>query len=255
MARLRYLVILGLLAVPPSLARAQDEEKARKFFQDAIQAMGGEAYLNVKDMISEGNYFLYTAQGDHTGLIKYNDFTVLPDKSRFELGNKKKERDITVFNLQRNEGWILDYPKDVRAATPAEIKEFGNEVKHNIDNIFRFRWNDPANKLFLMGPGEGADMTLEMVQILDSENDDVTVYFDRMSKLPMKIEHRSVNKMGIQERNIQEFSQWHVTQGVNTPLRVDGFVNKRRKFQSFIIKIEYNTNVPESFFTKPEQAK
>jgi len=255
MIKLRYLFSMTLLAISISPVRGQDEEKIQKLFQDAIQTMGGDTYLNVKDMVSEGNYFFFNAEGDSSGLVKYSDYTKLPDKSRFELGNKKKARDIQVFNLEKNEGWILEYPKDVRAATPEEIKDFGNAVKHSIDTIFRFRWKDPANKLFYLGPGEGKDVTLEMVRILDPENDEVTVYFDRISKLPAKVEYRSISKRGVQERHVEEFSQWHVIEGVNTPLRVDSYVNGRPRTQSFIVKIDYNTNIPDSFFAKLEQPK
>ncbi|HYK92350.1 MAG TPA: hypothetical protein VE398_26550 [Acidobacteriota bacterium] len=257
MRDLRTLCVVGFLTLTVGLpVRAQDEEKIQKLFQDAIQAMGGDAYLSIKDMASEGNFFFFNREGDSSGLIKFNDYTKLPDKSRYELGNKKKERDITVYNLEKNEGWILDYPKDVRAATPQELKEFKDEVKHNIDSIFHFRWKDTANKLFYLGPGEGSDVTLETVQILDPENDEVTVYFDRISKLPAKIEYRGINpKTGVRERHVQEFSQWVLMDGINTPLRVDGYVNGKKSFQTSILKINYNTNIPDSFFTKPEQAK
>lgn len=255
MIKLRYLFSMTLLAISLSPVHGQDEEKIQKLFQDAIQTMGGDTYLTVKDMVSEGNYFFFNAQGDSSGLVKYSDYTKLPDKSRFELGNKKKARDVQVFNLEKNEGWILEYPKDVRAATPEEIKDFGNAVKHSIDTIFRFRWKDPANKLFYLGPGEGKDVTLEMVRILDPENDEVTIYFDRISKLPAKVEYRGISKRGVQERHVEEFSQWHVIEGVNTPLRVDSYVNGRPRTQSFIVKISYNTNIPDSFFTKLEQPK
>jgi hypothetical protein len=255
MLKLRSLLIASFLAVIVLPIRGQDEEKIQKLFQDAIQAMGGDAYLNVKDMVSEGNYFAFNAQGDSSGLIKFNEYSKLPDKDRFELGNKKKARDISVYNFEKNEGWILDYPKDVRAATADEMKDFRNEVKHNLDNIFRFHWKNPSNKLFYMGPGEGTDVTLEMVKLLDPENDEVTIYFDRISKLPAKIEYRGVSKRGVQERHVDEFSQWHVIEGVNTPLRVDGYVNRRTRFQAFITKINYNTNIPDSLFTKPEQPK
>jgi len=42
-----------------------------------------------------------------------------------------------------------------------------------------------------------------------------------------------------------------VVQGVNTPLRTDGYVNKRRSFQSFVLKITYNNNLLDDFFSKP----
>jgi hypothetical protein len=231
--------------------RGQDDEKIKRLFEGAIQAMGGDAYLKVSELVSEGNYFIFDRDGNSSGLIKYNDYTKLPDKSRFELGNKRKERDVTVFNLEKNEGWILEGQKDTRAATKDEMNGFRSDVKHSIENIFRSRYRDPEIKFFYLGAGEGLDVTLEMVQILDSENDTITVYFDRASKLPAKVEYQRVNQRGIKEKHVQEFSQWHKMQGINTPLRLDGYVNGRKAFQSFIVKISYNNNLPDSFFSKP----
>ena len=245
--------LLFLLVVP--LVRAQDEERIRVLFQDAIQEMGGDTFLKVTDMVAEGNYFLFNRDGDSSGLIKYNDYTKLPDKSRNELGNKKKQRDISVFNLEKNEGWILEGQKDTRAATTEEMKEFKKAVKHASDVIFRFRYKDPANRLFYLGPGDGSDVRLEIVKLLDPENDETTIYFDRASKLPAKIESTTVDSRGVRIRAVQEFSQWHRIQGVNTPLRVDTFVNGRRASQLFVTKITYNNNLPDSFFAKPEPPK
>ncbi len=235
--------------------RGQDDEIIRGLFQDAIQAMGGEAFLNVKDMASTGNYFVFDHEGASSPIIKFSDYTKLPDKSRFESGNRKRELEITVFNLEKDEGWILEGQNEPREATPEEMLGFKSTVKHNIDTIFRFRYKDPANKLFYLGPGEGKDVTLEVVRLLDPENDEVTIYFDRLSKLPAKIEYWSTNKRGIRQRNTHEFSQWHTIQGVRTPLRTDGYINKRRSLQIFILKITYNNNLPDSFFSKPVPPK
>ncbi len=236
-------------------AFAQDEEHIQKLFSDAIAAMGGDAYLGVKDIVSEGNLFFFDRDGNSSGLIKYFDWTKLPDKSRNETGNRKKERDVVVFNLEKGEGWVLEGQKPTRDATPDEMKGFRNDVKHSIDTIFRTRYKDPDNRLFYLGPGEGADVSLEMVKLLDPENDEVTIYFDRLSQLPAKIEFRSLDKKGVRQRHVQEFSQWHVIQGVNTPLRTDGFINGMKSSQLFVLKLTYNNNVPDSFFSKPEPPK
>ena len=232
-------------------ARGQDEERIKKLFDDAIQAMGGAAFLDVKDIVSEGSSFVFDLDGNSSGLIKYFDWTKLPDKSRNEVGNRKKERDVVVFNLETSQGWILEGQKDTREATPAEMKGFKDLVKHVIDNIFRFRYQDPANKLFYLGPGEGADLKYDLVKLLDPENDEVVIYFDRISKLPGKIEYSVLNRRGIKERHVDEFSQWHVIQGVNTALRIDSYVNGRKSGQTFPLKIVYNSNLPDSFFSKP----
>ncbi|MBN2319433.1 MAG: hypothetical protein JXR49_10170 [Acidobacteria bacterium] len=238
-----------------SPVRSQDSDKALSLFEDAIEAMGGEAFLNVRDMVSEGNYFIFNRYGDSSPLIKFKDYTKLPDKSRHELGNKKKELEITVFNLEKNEGWILEGQKETRDATPEEMREFHNIAKHSLDLLFRTRYKDPANRLFYFGPGEGRDFTLERVKLIDPENDEVTVYFDRMSKLPAKIEYSEVNQGGVRVRITQEFSQWHWIQDVRTSLRTDAYINGRQASQNFILAIEYNTDLPDSFFSKPVPPK
>jgi len=251
----RFLLLICAILVSGGGLAGRDEEILNRLFEDAVQAMGGQAYLNVKDITSTGNYFVFNREGASSPIIKFTDYTKLPDKSRFELGNRKKELEITVFDLGKGEGWILEGQKEPRAATPEEMQDFRREVKHSIDTIFRFRYKDPANKLFYLGPGEGSDATLEMVKLIDPDNDEVVIYFDRISKLPAKIEYWSLDKRGIRQRNTQEFSQWHKIQGVNTPLRIDGYLNNRRAFQFFILKITYNSNLPDSLFSKPVPPK
>jgi hypothetical protein len=251
----KLVMILGLVLLFASYSRSQDEEMAKKLFQEAIQIMGGDAFLNAEDMVSEGQFFVFNNEGDSSGLIKFSDYTKLPDKSRHESGNRKKELDITVFNLEKNEGWIVEGQKGVREAKPEEMRNFRGVVKHNIDTIFRYRYKDPANKLFYLGPGEGLDVTRDLVKIVDPENDETMVYFDRITKLPAKIEYRDINNRGIRVRLVDEFSQWHVVQGVNTPMRLDNFLNGRRASQNFVLKITYNNNLPDSFFSKPVPPK
>ena len=245
-----FLIVCFTLFFAP-FAPCQDEEKIQQLFQDAIQAMGGDTYLGVTDWIAKGQTFAFDREGGSSIPIKFTDYTRLPDKSRYELGNKKKDRDISVYNLATNEGWIKEGRKETREVTPDEMSDFKRVVKHSIDIIFRYRYKDPETKLFYLGPGEGRDVILEMVKILDPENDEVTLYFDRITKLPQKIEYWNMSSLGVRLRVVEEFSQWHVIEGVNTPLRTDRTVNGRRASQNFVLEITYNNNLPDSLFTKP----
>ena len=253
--KIRECLLISALVLVPGLARTQ-EDKAQKLFQAAIEAMGGDAFVKVTDMVSEGNLFYFDRDGNSSGLIKYFDWTKLPDKSRNELGNNKKSRDVVVFNLEKKEGWILEGQKDTREATPEEMEDFKNAVKHNLDSIFRFRYKDPSVKLFYLGPGDGPDVQFEVVRLLDPENDETNVYFDRTNRLPAKIEYSTVDKKsGVKVRNRDEFSQWHVIQGVKTSLRLDSYRNGRKSAQQFVLKIGFNNNLPDSFFGKPVPPK
>jgi len=120
---------------------------------------------------------------------------------------------------------------------------------------FPFRYKDPQNKLFYLGPGEGADVRLEAVKLLDPENDEVTIFFDRASKLPAKIEYRSITSGALVLREVEEYSQWLVTQGVNGPLRIERYQNGFKSSLQYVVKISYNNNLPDSFFGKPETQK
>lgn len=249
MKKLILIFCISVLFVP--ILRSQEEDIARKFFDDAVEAMGGSAFLNVDDMASEGNYFVFDRYGASSPLVKFRDYTKLPDKSRFELGNKKNPMEISIFNLEKNEGWIQEGQEETEAATPDDMRDFRNAVKHSMEILFRTRYKDPDNKLFYLGPGDGRDITLDRVKLIDPENDEVTVYFNRMTKLPEKLEYKRVDQKGVRQREVREFSQWHWIQDVRTSLRTDGYTNGRQSFQIHIIKIEYNNDLPDTLFSKP----
>jgi len=248
----RVAVFTFCLMLPVARAEETPGEKIQALFEDAIAAMGGDAYIGVSDMVSEGQYFVFNNRGESSGLIKFTDYTRFPDKSRFELGNKKNELEITIFDLAKNEGWIIEGALEARDASEDEIKSFWAAANHSIDNIMRFRWKDTENKLFYLGPGDGLDVTRDTVRLINPENDEVVIYFDRASKLPVKIESYRINERGVRVRVTDEYSQWHKIQGVLTPMRIDSYTNGRRSSQQFLLKLTYNNNLRDDFFSKPE---
>ena len=227
------------------------EEKIRTLFEDAIAAMGGDVYMDVREIVSEGQYFTFNTRGESSGLIRFTEYTRLPDKNRFELGNRRNELEITIFDLEKNEGWIIMGERDARAATESEMRSFRESANYSMENIFRFSWNDPRNKLFYLGAGEGADVTRDVVRLINPDNNEVVIYFDRISRLPAKIEFQTTNERGIRVRVVEEYSQWHRTQGILSPRRIDSYTNGRRASQSFFLKISYNGNILEDLFSRP----
>jgi len=245
-------ILIFCLMFPAAYGQDTAEEKIRTLFEDAIAAMGGETFLNVKDMVSEGQLFGFNNRGESSGLIRFTDYTRLPDKSRFELGNRKNELEITIFDLSKDEGWIIEGQREARAAAENEMKSFWAAANHSLENILRFRWKDPENKLFYLGAGEGTDVTRDVVRLIDPENDEVMIFFDRVSKLPVKVETQQVNERGVRVRVANEYSQWHKIQGVLTPMRIDSYTNGRRSSQQFLLKITYNNNLRDNLFSIPE---
>ena len=70
MATKKWLLIFWIAFVFVPHARSQDEETIRNLFDGAIQIMGGDTFLNVKDMTSEGRSFFFNSGGESSPLIR-----------------------------------------------------------------------------------------------------------------------------------------------------------------------------------------
>jgi len=78
----------------PSTQIPADQEnahKARAIIEQAIQALGGQNYLNIRDREQQGRtYAMHHGQQTSNGVLFWS-FSEFPDKERVEL---TKERDI-----------------------------------------------------------------------------------------------------------------------------------------------------------------
>ena len=104
------LIISSLSIAPESLAQdsevmmpAQSSAKAKEILQQAIQALGGDAYLNVHDLTCTGRLSQFGHSGELNGFEHFIDYTIptLPIKDRLE--NLPKRNIIEVKN--GNKGW------------------------------------------------------------------------------------------------------------------------------------------------------
>jgi hypothetical protein len=96
----RAAVCCGLIfcfAAWPRAARPQDTTvlapdasaaRAREVIQRAIQAMGGTAYLGVKDITRIGRYSTFEHNGESRGTVRITDMVKLPDKERIQYTYK-----------------------------------------------------------------------------------------------------------------------------------------------------------------------
>ncbi|MBI1748497.1 MAG: hypothetical protein HYR55_18210 [Acidobacteria bacterium] len=257
--KLILLLLIYGMALAQAPGPAQDKEsgeaKALAAIQRAIDALGGKTFLQVRDIKSNGRYYQFR-KGANTPGVVFQDSTRLPNKSRYEEGTKKKEKDITVFNLDIDKGWMLEGRKGVRDAKPEEVAQFKKTVKHAIENVLRTRYRERGVKLFYFGPEEVAGkIRAEVVEILDQENDSVLVYFDLKTHLPVKLEYTETAADGRKLKIEEEYTNWHNIEGVRTPMRIDVFTNGDQSSQRFVEKLSYSSTFTDSLFEKPQPEK
>lgn len=249
--------VLGLLLFPWP-ARAQEantgQAKAAEVIQAAIQALGGERYLSVKNYHSHGRYFAFTKDGKL--FDRFWDWTVYdPIKSRFQLGEGKRQ-EVEIYNLELGKAWKLEGRYKVEEIGEEEIRRFEKLVSRNIDILLKKRWKEEGMHLYYYGPddisGTGGH---EAVDLLDSTNLSVVVYFDLQSHLPTRMETQITDGFGIRHKQETEFLNWHTIQGVHTPLRIDYFLDGQISQQFFLEGISYDAAIPPDYFLEPKVEK
>lgn len=249
---LGFPVFLSLLLFSPTVTVAEEsgEAKARKVVAAAIEAMGGDAYRQVKTVHSSGRYFEFTK--GQKGFALYHDWTdYQPVKWRFQMG-KGKRQFVTIYNLEEGKGWTLEGKATVEALPEDSVEQFSRSVKEDLDMILRFRLDEEGMNLFYYGPNDIAGQGKhEAVEFLDLTNNAVVVFFDRNAHLPTKVETHSTDDVGVRHKEELELSNWHVIQGVKTALRLDFFVDGEVSWQKFIEEIAFNLEIPAEYFLEP----
>ena len=232
----------------------QDQKKAKALLDQMIQALGGNAYLNIQEVSQEGRtYSFHLGQPTSAGLLFWR-FYRFPDKDRIEL---TKKRDVVeVFNGEK--GSEITY-KGVRPMDTKELADYLRRQKYSLDVVLRKWLNEPGIALFYDGPTVADETTVEKVTIMNAHDQAVTLYIDSNTHLPVK-KSFSWRDPTDKQRNIEEegYDNYRPSDGIMTPFVVTRYYNGDMSNQRFLTSVAYNKEVNESMFnvepTQPREA-
>ncbi len=239
-----------LLAAALAAGQARDAERGRKILEQAIKALGGKAYLNARDYHAEGRAFQFSSREELAGMAPVATFERFPGKYRQEIGKHKEE----VFIINGTDGWDVTF-RGVRMLPEDEIQRVLLNREMSVDNILRFRLNEPG----LVAEWVNTDMAdgrrVEIVEITDSKNRVVTISFDESTHFPLQREwERPIPKTREREQNVESLSKYLTVKGapgVMAPYYIRRERNGMKVFETFLNEVKLNSNVSESLFSKP----
>jgi hypothetical protein len=268
----RFLTILlfsalawGQTAIQPtsSLNSNENAQKARAALDQAITALGGQAYLTYESKAEQGRYYpLYHGKSGTTGIL-YNYYTKYPDKDRFEVlaqksihvipgtidigGVKSKKPDIVLIH-NGQKGYEITY-KGTAPQDPEELSKYLRRRPHSLEWVFRKWINDPGVALFHEGLAVVDGKTTDEITLLNSQNDSVTVFLEQHSHLPVKTSY-SWRDPADKQRNTEDevYDNYKPVEGIMTPHSFTRYYNGDMTQQRFINVVKYNLNLPESEF-------
>jgi hypothetical protein len=228
----------------PHSPQDANAQKARALLEQCIQAMGGQAWLNLQDMEQQGRSYAYSnGQPNSLGTVFWR-FWKYPDKERVEL---TKQRDVVYINAGDN-GYEVTY-KGTAAQEPDPLADYNRRRRHSIEVVLRQWLNRPGTALFYDGPAVAEQKPADSVTILTADNDSVTLFLDNHTHLPIRkmFEWRDpADRLKNVEGEI--FDNWRLEQGIMTPHSLLRSHNGEVTNQRFITNVRYNAGMPDSLF-------
>lgn len=234
-------------APPASPSVPTDQEnanKARTLINQAIQALGGDAYMNIQDISQSGRkYSLHNGEAEGAGVLFWR-FYKYPDKDRIEL---TKQRDV-IYLYRGDEGFEITY-KGTRAEDPKILKDYIRRKNYALDYVLRYWIKQPGVALFYDGPTVAAQKEADEVSILNAHDESVTLCFDVNTHLPVK-KSFSWRDPTDKERNTEEeiYDAYRPVQGIMTPFSVSRFYNGAMSNERFLHDVRYNQGLSDSLF-------
>jgi len=256
MKYLASIVLLTAIAVaqtstvpsPDSQSVPVDQEnakKARTLLDQAIQALGGDAYMNIRDITQEGRtYGFHHGESEGAGVVFWR-FLKYPDQERIEL---TKKRDV-VYIYRGNEGFEITY-KGTRTDDPKNVADYTRRHHYALDWVLRHWLTEPGVAVFYEGPAIAAQKEAQQVTIMNAHNEAVTLYIDTNSHLPVK-KTFSWRDPTDRQRNIEEevYDAYRPVEGVMTPFSITRFYNGDMANQRFLTSVTYNKGLSDSLFS------
>ncbi|MGO9262609.1 MAG: hypothetical protein ACLQU1_40955 [Bryobacteraceae bacterium] len=257
----------GILWVLPAMAAvcaAQSAEtrqaRAKRVVDEAIQALGGHAFLHVDDRVETGRSYSFD-NGKLAGTIITTIYTryLTPVPGKVEMLEKDafgKPDESTSGLLYTMEGaWDYTF-HGARPMDDQRLADHKDNVLRNIFYILRQRLNEPGMSLYSQGSDLFENRQVEIVDITDGDNNTVTVYFSQTDKVPVRQTFRRRNTTYNDfDTEATLYAKYHESGGIQWPMDIRRDRNGVKIYEMYCDSAEFNKHLKDSVFTLPAKMK
>ena len=253
----------GLMALLCAVVLARGAETAsergKRVVHEALEAMGGDAYLRMEDRVEAGRaYSFYRQELSGLSIAKIYTRYLAPVPGKLSVRERqafgKDEYSAVLFN--ENGAWELTF-RGARPLTDERYANYQDSTLRNIFYILRQRLDEPGMTFYSQGADIYMNEPVEIVDIADADNRAVTVYFNQMTKLPIRqvFKRRNAEFKDLDEE-VMVFSKYRdVGGGVKWPFDMRRDRNGEKNYEIFSDSVEINKNLTDNLFTLPANLK
>jgi hypothetical protein len=252
-------LILALPALVAAQGQTSAEIRAKRVIDDAIAALGGDKFLKMEDRIESGRAYSFyhdrlSGLSDATIYTRY--LTPTEGKTADDLAVRERQAfgkyEELGYVLFREDGaWEVTF-RGARDLDQDRIDRYRDTTLRNIFYILRIRLGERG----LIFESKGADVVenqpVEIVDITDSQNRVVTVYFHQDTKLPVR-QSMVWRDPKTHDRNeeVTRFARYQNAGGVQWPHQIMRERNGDKVYQIFSDSVSINRGLSDSAFAVP----
>jgi len=240
-----------------------NEQKGKLVADEALAALGGPAFRAMRDRTESGRAYQFYRE-KLSGLALAHLYTrYLADPETQEHGSLrvrerqamgKKQEDVYLFT--EGTGYELTF-RGARPLADIDIQRFKVSTLRNIFYILRERLTEPGLFFESRGSDFYENRPVEIVDVVDANNDTVTVYFDQMTKLPTRqsfFRRDPIDNTRLEEVSI--FGKYRdVGGGVMWPFSIRRERNGEKIFEMYSDSVEINQGLGDDLFVLPSNMK
>jgi len=221
------------------------QKQARAAIDQMIEALGGQAYLQVEDWKCKGKYEDFR-QGKPLGDIGYYRFWKWPTKERFQYAKLSDEVFIYTEDAvyKATFGGAMQFDTSLSPYWKFEVQR----RQYGLERVLREWLDQPGTAFTYEGDTIAGYHIVKKLKIINAQNDSVTFFINYFTHLPEK--KTFMVQDGKQQDEISEiYSDWRRVQGIMTPFRVLLTKNGQPQRQDSIESISYNQHLGDEIVT------
>ncbi len=230
-------------------AVSASQNKARQALASAIEALGGDAWLNLRTSKIKARVAAFY-QGSPTGAVAAETIrTELPDRQRIDFGGHANV--VQIYADSR--AWEITY-KGKKTLDSKQAAEYFRWRDHSLGAVLRGWYHDPRMIVIDSGPATIGRRIADSVTLIDSADDAVTLAVDAETHLPLRLSFEWRDPE-FHDRNVDavEYANYHGTGGINTPFNITRTHNGQTVSQLYVESAQYNVAFPAEEFD-PDRA-
>jgi hypothetical protein len=245
-------------AAPVKPAGQTQEERGRQLLDQMVTALGGQAWLDRKDVQEQGQRAAFFRGQPNGTVIQFKLSRRFPDATHPEAvrigyltdrGMIVPGKKIDVVQIwTAGTGYEITY-KGKTALPKEQVEDYYRRSAHSIESVVHDWLKAPS----VMVVAEGTTMVerrmADKVSVLSANNDAVTIELDASTHLPLRRTFQSRNTtFKDYDEDAEEYDDYHTFQGLPTALAITRYHNGDMASQTFLLSVEYNTELPPDTF-------